>query len=64
MTAAPLTNAGAPDAVLSVAVPIRLQFVHSIVAKPVHCDVNRWRSPRLTVSGKLTVMLTANVGSP
>ena len=37
-------------------VPIRLQFVHSTVASPVHCGVKRWRKPTLTISGKLIVV--------
>ena len=40
--------------------PIRLQFVHSIVASAVHCGVKPWRRPMLTVSGKLIVVLTGN----
>ena len=40
-------------------VPIRLQFVHSTVASPVHCGVKRWRSPTLTMSGKLIVVFTS-----
>src|SRR5471032_3274970 len=38
-------------------VPIRLQFAHSTVARPVHCDVNFWRNPTLTVSGKFSEVL-------
>src|SRR5665213_2313851 len=52
-----LVGAGAP---LTTDVPIRLQFVHSTVASPVHCDVNRWRKPTLRVPGKLSVVFTGN----
>jgi hypothetical protein len=56
MTAVLLTNAGAPDAVLSVDVPIRLQFVHSTVPSKVPCGVTHCRMPSETTSG--TVVIT------
>src|SRR5262245_47659721 len=51
--------AGAPLGCKNVTVPMRLQFVHSAVPITVHCGSRRWRMPKDTLSGTLTVVLTA-----
>ena len=57
-------SVGKPFDWLTTDVPMRFQCVHSTVPSKVRFDVMPWRTPRLALSGHLTVVIAVADAQP